>query len=115
MHVHIYYTLHTHSHTRFNAKASSFEDIPSTPITHHTLTSHTKNTPLILDTPTRVFLWLPSSYWEREEEHQKTVLEIAEVFTHLSSVCLSVHLAIRLPISPLSDCPSMYPLSANYL
>ena len=71
--------MYIHTRTRFNAEASLFEDVPSSPLAHHTLTSHTNNTPLILDTPTRVFLWLPSSYWEREEEHQKTALEIAEV------------------------------------
>lgn len=55
-------------------KTSSFTEV-SSPLTHTTITG---DAPLVLDTPTQVFLWLPMSYWEGKEE-RKTALEISEV------------------------------------
>ena len=81
---------------RFDSKVSSFGEILSSPLTHHTFTSHSTD-PLILDTPTRVFLWLPSSYLDRvNPEQQKSALEIAEVSLF---VCLSVCQSPFLPVN----------------
>lgn len=79
-HKHKYKHKHKHVHKhiilcRYNHQTAAFTEIDP-PITHQLLGTHV----IAMDTPVGVYVRLPVSYWEREEDRQlKTAMEIAEV------------------------------------
>ena len=112
-----YYTLHTHIHTpglMLKPPHSKTSPPPPSPITPSPPTPTTP--PSSWTHPPECFYGYRPATGKGRKNIRKQSLKLQRYSpTCRLSVCPSVHLAIRLPISPLSDCPSMYPLSATYL
>ena len=60
----------------FKTSDSSFEEVQDLELGGEALAK--LRVPVILDTPTSVFLWLPKSYWD-EGEQKQSAFDISEV------------------------------------